>query len=68
MFVKMEDATGPVCVNMESGLRFRPHVKNGLAAGVNIVFPDGGTNITVRGDYDRLCVTVDAIPHGNVRE
>lgn len=68
MFVTTEDATGPVCVNMYTGLRFRPNTKSGLAAGVQIIFPDGGTNITVRGSYDALCKTVDAIPAGNVRE
>jgi hypothetical protein len=31
-FVKIEDAAGPVCVNMDTGLRFRPKNKNGLAS------------------------------------
>lgn len=62
MFLKTEDGRGPVCVNLDTGLRFRPNadknVQNGL--GVQIIFPDGSTNIVVRGDYESLTQAVEA--------
>lgn len=62
MFLMTADAAGEVCVNMSTGLRFRPGKdgKTGMKTGVNIIFPDGHTNINVRGDYDRLCAVLEA--------
>jgi hypothetical protein len=60
MFLKIEDNAGPVCVNMDTGLRFRPKNNNGVESGVTIIFPDGNTNITVRGNYDRVCDALGA--------
>lgn len=62
MFVKMADAGGDVCVNMNTGLRFRPMTddKTGLRTGVRIIFPDGNTNIVLRAGYEQLADIVQA--------
>lgn len=63
MFAVLEDAMGDVCVNMGTGLRFRPakDPKTGMRAGVNIIFPDGSTNITTRGDFEKLTAALGAV-------
>lgn len=61
MFAIFEDGEGAVCVNLDSGLRFRPIVKNGMNAGIWIVFPDGSTNIKVRGDYEKIVAKLGAV-------
>ena len=61
MFLKLSDATGDVCINMDTGLRLRPLTENGLAAGVIIIFPDGHTTVKVRADYERVTNKLEAI-------
>jgi hypothetical protein len=63
MFLKTEDVIGPVCINMDTGLRFRPNAdaKTGLAAGVQVIFPDGNTNIIVRASYEALAGVLNAV-------
>ena len=62
MFLKLNDGEREVCMNMDTGLRFRParDKKTGMVAGVLITFPDGNTQLTVRGDYDRVCAALNA--------
>lgn len=62
-WLNTEDQHGPVCVNMDTGLRFRPdHAAiSGLESGVKIIFPDGSTSINVRSTYGRLTDILKAI-------
>lgn len=65
MFIVVDDAHGSVCVNMDTGLRFRANRdgKTNVATGVQIIFPDGHTNIVVRGEFERLIKAVAAKDH-----
>lgn len=60
-FAILDRGDGPTLMNMASGLRLIPVTKNGLAAGLRLIFPDGHTEITVRGDLETMAKKLNAV-------
>jgi hypothetical protein len=60
-FAIFDRGDGPTLLNMASGLRLLPVTKNGLSAGLRVIFPDGHTEITVRGDFETIAQKLNAV-------